>query len=38
MIEVKNIVQSYNNNKVLNNVSLEIKENAITAIIGSNGN
>lgn len=37
MIEVKNIVQSYNNNKVLNNVSLEIKENAITAIIGSNG-
>lgn len=40
MIEVKNITQSYHKHgrvKTLQNVSLTIKENAITAMVGANG-
>lgn len=37
MIEIKNISQSYGNVRVLKGVTLDIKENRITALIGANG-
>lgn len=37
MIEVKNIVKEYNNNRVLDNVSLKIQKGKITSFIGPNG-
>lgn len=40
MIEVKNISQSYNkrsSTKTLSNVSMVVKENTITALVGANG-
>jgi iron complex transport system ATP-binding protein len=37
MIEIKDVHQSYGKGKVLDGVSLRIKENAITAIVGANG-
>ncbi|MDR0752194.1 MAG: ATP-binding cassette domain-containing protein [Christensenellaceae bacterium] len=37
MIQIRNIVQSYGREHVLDNISLDIKENAITALIGANG-
>ena len=37
MIEIKNISQSYGQNKVLHDISFTIQENKITALIGANG-
>ncbi|MCL1997525.1 MAG: ABC transporter ATP-binding protein, partial [Turicibacter sp.] len=39
MIEVKNISQSYTKGGVknLDNVSLVVRENAVTALVGANG-
>lgn len=37
MIKIKNISQAYGSNRVLKGVSLDIKENQITALIGANG-
>jgi iron complex transport system ATP-binding protein len=37
MIEVKNIVQAYGKNTVLDGVSIKLKERAVTALIGANG-
>lgn len=37
MIELKNISQAYGDHSVLKNVSLNIKEKCITAMIGANG-
>ena len=37
MIEIKNVSQAYGNHSVLKNVSLNIKERCITALIGANG-
>ncbi|MFU0789893.1 ABC transporter ATP-binding protein [Virgibacillus proomii] len=37
ILQVKNLYKSYGNKKVLNNVSFEVKENQIIAILGPNG-
>ncbi|MDR0697581.1 MAG: ATP-binding cassette domain-containing protein [Christensenellaceae bacterium] len=37
MIQLKNIFQTYGKGHVLNDVSLDIPDNAITALIGANG-
>jgi iron complex transport system ATP-binding protein len=37
MIEIRNIVQSYGRNRVLDDVSLTIEDRSITALIGANG-
>lgn len=37
MIKIANINQAYGSNQVLNNISLEIQEEKITALIGANG-
>lgn len=37
IIEIKNLNSSYEDKKVLNNLSLEIENNSITSIVGPNG-
>jgi len=36
-IEIKNLTKSYKNNKVLDNLSLEIKEGSLFGLLGPNG-
>lgn len=37
VIKLQNLAKSFNNNKVLNDISLKLKENTCTALIGKNG-
>ena len=37
ILQIKNLQKSYGNKKILNNISFEVEENQIIAILGPNG-